>query len=170
MMGSRAPEISKYSHVQHLNLKWTKGRKVLLEILLLLSWKWSKFIFLKSLNFFTKNPRTWLVNILELPTLTVEAVPLVSREAWAAVATDGVRAVSKHVTRPKQTNIRLIDKVINCKTAFVQIAAILFLPVTALIVVRHGAALAAPAVVTVALGVQAGAVHAPTTSRVQAVV
>ena len=43
-------------------------------------------------------------------------------------------------------------------------------PVSTFVVVGHGTALAAPAVVAVALGVQAGAVHAPPTSRVQAVV
>ena len=43
-------------------------------------------------------------------------------------------------------------------------------PVSALVVVRHGAALAAPAVIAVALGVQAGTVHAPPARRVKAVV
>ena len=69
-------------------------------------------------------------------------VSLVSREAGALVAADVVGAVGEHVARP----------------------------VLALVLVRHGAPLAAPAVVAVALRVQTGAVHATVAGRVQAVV
>ena len=70
------------------------------------------------------------------------AVALVAGEARTLIAADVVGAVGEHVARP----------------------------VLALVLVRHGAALAAPAVVTVALRVQTGAVHATVAGRVQAVV
>ena len=54
-------------------------------------------------------------------------------------------------------------------SSFFECSALL-LPVSALVVVRHGAALAAPAVVAVTLGVQTGAVGAPPSRCVQAVV
>ena len=70
------------------------------------------------------------------------AVSLVSREAGALVAADVVGAVGEHVARP----------------------------VLALVLVRHGAALAAPAVVTVTLRVQARTIDTTVAGSVQTVI
>ena len=90
--------------------------------------------------------------------MAVLAVPFVAGEAGALVAADVVGAVGEHVARPAlAVNIVLSYCVVHS-------------PVLALIVVRHGAALAAPAIVAMALGVQTGPIDTTVTSAVQAVI
>ena len=72
----------------------------------------------------------------------MEAVALVTFVAAAEEGSEGVGAVAEHVARP----------------------------VLALVLVRHGAALAAPAVVTVTLRVQARTIDTTVAGSVQAVI
>ena len=96
-----------------------------------------------------------------IPTLAVLAVPLVAGEAGALVAADVVGAVGEHVAWPA-----LAVSVVWFSLSYPMVSS----PVLALIVVRHGAALAAPAIVAMALGVQTGPIDTTVTSAVQAVI
>ena len=94
------------------------------------------------------------------------AVALVAGEARTLIAADVVGAVREHITGSE--NIYPVDT-----TYFAAIPSSLLTPhppVFALVLVRHGAALAAPAVVTVTLRVQARTIDTTVAGSVQAVI
>ena len=91
------------------------------------------------------------------------AVALVAGEARTLVAADVVGAVREHITGSE--NIYPVDT-----TYFADTPSPPHPPVFALVLVRHGAALAAPAVVTVTLRVQARTIDTTVAGSVQAVI